>query len=176
MDWKDVAKVVSKAAPALATVLGGPAAGVGVSLLASVFGFDSEKTDPEEVLKIIQGDPEAILKMKELELNHKIEIQQLILQREKLQMADLANARQREVRVVEATGKKDYNLYILAWTVVVGFFVLCGILMKYPLPKGQNEVVFLLFGALATGFGTVLAYFFGSSKSSSEKTRMLIEK
>ena len=30
-----------------------------------------------------------------------------------------------------------------------------GILMKYPLPQGSNEVVFMLFGALSTGFVTV---------------------
>ena len=48
-----------------------------------------------------------------------------------------------------------------------------GLLMQYKLSEGSNEVVFMLFGALATGFGTVLQYFFGSSKSSSDKTQLM---
>ena len=71
------------------------------------------------------------------------------------------------------TGAKEWNLYILAWIVVAGFFALCGILMKYKLPEGSNDVVFMLFGALSTGFGTVLTYFFGSSKSSGDKTKLM---
>lgn len=68
---------------------------------------------------------------------------------------------------------KEIYMYVLATIVVVGFFVLCGILMKYSLPEGSSEVVFMLFGTLSTGFGTILAYFFGSSKSSSDKTKLM---
>jgi len=46
--------------------------------------------------------------------------------------------------------------------------------MRIKIPEGSNQVVFLLFGALATGFGQVLQYFFGSSKSSAEKTQLLL--
>jgi hypothetical protein len=71
---------------------------------------------------------------------------------------------------------RELNLYVLAWTIIIGFFTLCGILMWKPLPQGSNEVVFMLFGALSAGFGSVVGYFFGSSKSSSDKTKMLSQK
>jgi uncharacterized membrane-anchored protein YitT (DUF2179 family) len=74
---------------------------------------------------------------------------------------------------VKATGKRDYNLYILAWTVVVGFFGLCAALLFKAIPDGQNDIVYVLFGGLVTGFSTVLAYFFGSSKGSADKTKFL---
>ena len=48
--------------------------------------------------------------------------------------------------------------------------------MNIPLPDGSSDVVFMLFGALVTGFGTVLQYFFGSSKSSTDKTSLLAGK
>ena len=48
--------------------------------------------------------------------------------------------------------------------------------MFRQLPQGSNDVVFMLFGALASGFGVVLQYFFGSSKSSSDKTKHLVLK
>ena len=69
--------------------------------------------------------------------------------------------------------KKNVMLYSLAIVVVVGFFVLTGTLLWVPLPDGSPEAIFMLFGALATGFGTVLQYFFGSSKSSADKTELM---
>jgi len=68
---------------------------------------------------------------------------------------------------------KEHYMYILASIIVVGFFVLTGILMFVELPEGTNSVVNLLFGGLVAGFATVLNYFFGSSKSSADKTAML---
>ena len=85
---------------------------------------------------------------------------------------DVASARKREVDTTEATGKRDINLYILAWTVVVLFFALVATLMFIDLGENTGPVN-QLFGAIAVGFGTVLQYFFGSSKSSNEKTALL---
>ena len=68
---------------------------------------------------------------------------------------------------------KELYMYILASVIVVGFFVLTGILMFVTLPAGSNNVVNLLFGGLVAGFATVLNYFFGSSKSSADKTALL---
>jgi len=179
-DWKDVAKVVSNVAPLLGTLIGGSAGGAigtAVKLVASALGVGE---DPEEVMQAIQTDPEALVKIKELELKHQEELAKLALERERLaaeqeraRLQDLMSARQREIEVTRATGKRDVNLYVLAWTVVCGFFGLCFALMKVPIPEGANDVVFMLFGALAAGFGQVLQYFFGSSKSSAEKTLLL---
>jgi hypothetical protein len=35
--------------------------------------------------------------------------------------------RQREVETAKATGKRDINLYVLAWTVICCFFTLVGL-------------------------------------------------
>ena len=181
MDWKDVAKVVSTAAPLLGSLLGGPqgaAVGTAIKLIASALGVGPE---PDEVMEAIKTDPDALVKVKELELKHQEELAKLALEQAKLELkaelarlADVDSARRREVEVTRATGKRDVNLYVLAWTVVAGFFGLCFALMKVPLPEGSNDVVFMLFGTLATGFGMVLQYFFGSSKSSAEKTKLLV--
>ena len=175
-DWKDVAKVVSTAAPLLGSLLGGPtgaAVGTAVKLVASALGVGPE---PEEVMKAIQADPEALAKLRALELKHQEQLAKLALEQERARLADIASARQREVEIVRATGKRDINLYLLAWSVVAGFFGLCYALMRIQLPPNSNDVIFMLFGALAAGFGQVLQYFFGSSKSSAEKTHLLMAK
>jgi len=69
--------------------------------------------------------------------------------------------------------KLGVHRYILSWVVVLGFYILTYILMIKPIPKDSNQVVFMLFGTISTGFGTVLGYFFGSSQSSVEKDHLL---
>mgnify|MGYP001344732870 CR=1 FL=1 len=170
MTWKDIGKKVAEAAPLLGNVLAGPVGGAAGSLIATIFGTEP---DPDAVMKKIEQDPQAYLKLKELELNHAAELERLALQAETARLADVQSARSREIEVVRATGERDTNLYALAWIVVLGFFVLTGALMAFPLQEGSSEVVFLLFGGLVAGFTQVLGYFFGSSKSSVDKTRML---
>jgi len=55
------------------------------------------------------------------------------------------------------------------------FFILVGLLMFVVLPEANVGPVNQLFGAMATGFGMVLQYFFGSSKGSADKTAAMME-
>lgn len=179
MNWKDIAGTVAKAAPILGTVLGGPVGsvvGAVIPLIANALGLTPEETTPDRINSMLLTDPTAAIKLAELEMTHKVELQKLVLQRAAMDFADTADARKRQVDSEKATGKRDYNLYILAWIIVVGFFALCAALMKIVLPPGQNDVIFMLFGSLSTSFGAVIQYFFGSSHGSAEKTRLLAEK
>jgi len=179
MDWKELGKdIIGKGSPLLGSVIGGPAGNAIGSLVASLFGADPEK--PDDILAKMNLDPESAAKLQELEMKHKERLEELKIEEAKVQieetkayLADTQSARARETAIVQATGKKDLNLYVLAWVIVVGFFVLTGVLMFVELPASTSGVVNLLFGGLVSGFATVLGYFFGSSKGSAEKTAML---
>lgn len=183
MDWKDVAGTVAKAAPLLGTALGGPVGGaIGgvVSLLASAFGLSPAETTPDKINSLLQTDPAAAVKLAEIEAANKVELQKIVLEQNRLvlqekqaELQDTANARSREMEVVKATGHVDINLYLLAWTIVLGFFGLTALLMYIKLPPGQTEVIFMLFGGLVSGFSTVLGYFFGSSRGSLMKSQVI---
>lgn len=170
MTWKDVGKVVGKVAPVLGTVIGGPAGGAIGGVIASLLGTEN---DPDKVVEVLKTNPDALVKLKEYEMQHKEKLQELQLENLKVYMQDIQNARQRQVEHEKATGKSDINLYVLAWVVVLGFYVLLGTLLFVTLPKNSNNIIYLLFGTLSTGFGMVLQYFFGSSKGSSDKTKLL---
>lgn len=183
MDWKDIGRsLVSQGAPLLGGLLGGPAGAVAGKLVAGLFGADPE--NPEEVMNAIQGDPNAMVKLRELENTHKQKLQELQLEETKAFLADIGSAREREAAIVAATGEKDYHLYILAYIVIASFFGLAGMLLygvmfpdssvKLAAEKlGNNPLVMLIIGALISGFTQVLSYFFGSSKGSSEKNKYL---
>lgn len=172
MDWKSVGSAITKIVPMLGTVIAGPAAGGAISIVTSALGLDGD-AQPDDVAKAIETDPDATLKLKQAEMDNQVELGKLALQNDSMYLQDRQSARQRQIESEKATGKRDGNLYVLAWTVVTGFFALCIVLMFVNLPEGSSQVVFMLFGSLSTGFGTVLSYFFGSSKSSSDKTKML---
>lgn len=173
MDWKNLAATVSKVAPMLGALVGGPvggAAGTAVKMIAGALGVEE---NPDAIEAEIRANPDALLKLKEIEANSKVELERLFLEQEIARLADVSDARGRQIEHEKAIGKADSNLYVLAWVVVVGFFGLMGLLCFKALPADSNGVIFMLFGALATGFGQVLQYFFGSSKSSSEKTALI---
>jgi hypothetical protein len=96
-----------------------------------------------------------------------------VLQAEQAHLADRQSARDREIEITKATGKRDLNLYILAWVVVGGFLGLTGLLTFVTVPTENQGPVNQLYGALAMGFGAVIGYFFGSSQSSDLKTRIM---
>jgi hypothetical protein len=183
MEWKDIAGTVAKAAPLVGGILGGPVGGaIGgvISLIGSAFGLTPAETTPEKISQMMATDPAAAVKMAEIEANNKVELQKIILEQNRIvlqerqaELADTASARNRETEVVKATGKIDINLYLLAWTIVLGFFGLTALLMYIKLPPGQTEVIFMLFGGLVSGFSTVLGYFFGSSRGSLAKSQLL---
>lgn len=79
--FDQIANVIKSAAPAIATALGGPAAGGAVKLLTSAFGGSAD--DPADLLQRIQQDPEAMTRLKELEYNHAEEMRRLTIEAEK---------------------------------------------------------------------------------------------
>lgn len=173
MDWKEVGKkLLNIGVPILGTALGGPVGGIAakaaISLISSKVGIEEDVLTPDNVMAFA-SNTEGLIKLKEIELNHGLEI-------ERLYIDDLKSAREREVEVTKATGSKDYFMYILASLIVAGFFILTGLLMYHKIPTDSNEVVFLLFGGLIAGFERVCSYFFGSSKSSAEKTKLIAMK
>ncbi len=179
MNWKDVAGKIVGAAPMLGGLLGGPlggAAGGIISMLGGVLGLEPNEVTPARVGSFLKHDPDALLKLKELEYTHRVKLQELVLVSEAAKLADTASARTREIEITKATGKRDYNLYILAWVVVSGFFGLCAMLFFKTIPPESGPIVYTLFGGLVSGFSTVLGYFFGSSRSSKDKTALLASK
>jgi hypothetical protein len=93
MDSKSLLALVSKAAPLLGSVLGGPLAGVATTLIAAAFNTPN---DHASILTALTTNAQASEKLKEIEYKH----QEALLA---IQQQDLASARlmnQSTVRVV----------------------------------------------------------------------------
>jgi len=166
-DWKGALKTV---APALATALGGPLAGVAVkSISDSVLGKPDGSED--EIAQAIQsGGADALLKLKQAEQQFILDMKKLDVDIEKLHADDRANAREREVK----TG--DKTPAILAGVITIGFFGILGYMLKYGTPEHGGEALLILLGALGAAWGSVVQYYYGSSAGSARKDELMRKK
>lgn len=151
IDYKSISSAVSKYAPLLSDVISeiNPVAGVIVMAIAKIFNVT-----PEELPNSIDKDPNADVKLRQIEIEH----QDILL---KNQNEDRANAREREEKIVQLTGKRDGILDWIAILVVIGFFVLC--ILSYFVSISDDHVLSMLIGQISSGFMLCLSYYFGSS-------------
>lgn len=172
MKWDEVKDLIGKGAPLIGTLLGGPAGGAVASLVANALGVEDT---PDAIGAALKSDPNALLKLKELQFTHKTRFEELKLEATKAHIADTQNARQSEIERMKAGGSNKF-MYYLAGAIVFGFFaVVLGLFFK-AIPEGTRDVAYILLGTLAAEFGQVVRYFFGSSKGSSDKTALLVNK
>lgn len=177
--FQKIGDAVANFAPGIAGVLaatgvGAPAAAAvgAVGALAKALGLGDEAS-PDDVFKAITTDPEIALKAKIADQEFELKKRDQDIEEIKVMLSDVQSARSRQVDSERVTGKRDVNIYVLAWVMVVGFFVLIIFLLRQPIPPDQSGVIYMLFGTLAAGVTQVLNYFFGSSKGSAEKTELL---
>ena len=170
MSWDTVKGLIGKGAPLLGTLVGGPAGGAVAAMIASTLGVEGT---PDAIEAALNGDPDAMVKLKELELTHKTELEKMNLEDTKIRLLDTQDARAAEIARMNAGGSNKF-MYSLATLVVVAFIADIFILIYVPLPASSEKIVYMLTGGLAAEFGSIMRYFFGSSKGSSDKTAMMV--
>ena len=71
---------------------------------------------------------------------------------------------------------KEAYMYLLGAIIVIGFFLLLYLLIYQNIPVNNKDILNIVIGALIGSFTTVVGYFYGSSKGSSDKTKMINDK
>lgn len=68
---------------------------------------------------------------------------------------------------------KEIYMYALGIMILVMAGYLAYLLIFYPIPDANKAIVEVSFGLVLGWGGAVVGYFFGSSKSSADKTELL---
>lgn len=154
-------------APTVASALGGPLAGIAVEALGKAFGVDAPTREKvEQVLANGQLSGDQLLQLRTAELALQQTEQELGFKFAELEIRDRDSARSREVQVKDNTNK------ILAYTIVGSFVALvAGTMLGWA--QVDSALAGTLVGYLSAKAEQVLAYYFGSTKGSAEKTAML---
>lgn len=167
-----LAHSVAKAAPLLGSALAGPQGAAVGQLIAAKFGGRWE--DASSLHTLIQNDPEAQIKLKQIEADHEVELQRLTLQAATQQLqdtlADRASARQREVTTAGIpSAQRDRTPAMLAYLLTLGLFAVILALLWVPLPGENAHVIWGLVSSLATVWVGAMGYYHGSSLGASAR-------
>lgn len=163
--WK---QILAGVAPTLATMLGGPLAGVAANI-AGKHLLGEEGTTAEQIKEAVIGvtSPEMLLKLKEIESELTKFLAQNNIDLEKVHADDRASARSMQIAT------KSKAPHYLAAVVVVGFFGILSALMFVDVPGPAIAPLNIMLGALAGGLVQVLNFYFGSSVGSKDKTQVI---
>lgn len=160
MDWKQLGKEVARiGAPLLGGALAGPAGASFGAVLASAFGGSMD--DPASLYASMQANPDAAVRLREIERAHEQTLVRLHLQ-------DVADARQRDVAIRQA-GSDNRRADGMVW---IAFAGVAGC-MAAALFASPSEAVFGFIATVGGMFlkhlGTAYDFEFGSSRGSKTK-------
>jgi len=162
MSWKSI---LSSVAPTIATALGGPFAGTAVKFLAGKLLGDEGKSQDEVEQFILGASPEQLVNIKKLDNDFKLDMEKLGVDVFKLEVADKGNAREHN---------KHSNMPAVLSVALTAFIVgiVCALFYTEP-PQGAREVLFMLLGVVIKEWSNSMHYWYGTTRSSQEKTKLL---
>jgi membrane protein required for beta-lactamase induction len=148
-------------APAVATAVGGPLGGLAVTAIADKFGV-ADSVDA--VAKAIAGDPQAAQKLAELDLRQF-----------ELENQDRDSARHMQETALNQDDKfAKHFIYWFAWFWSVGSMAYFFAITFGQVPASGKDFGNIILGfLLGTAVATIISFFYGSSKSSKDKTDAL---
>jgi hypothetical protein len=159
-DWKAAIRGV---APALATALGGPAAGAATKALSNVLLGKDNGTEAELEARIASWTPADQLALKKADQDFALEMAKVAEAEDALEGQDRANARAREV------GTKDWVTRVLSLAVTAIFTLMCAGLFFVKIPTENRDVLIQVVGTIGSVWGVIIAYYFGTSFGSRSK-------
>ena len=183
MNWSEIGSIVGKAAPMVGTLLGGPAGAAVGALVASALNVSS---DPESVSAALSANPDALVRVKELQLNAEVQLQQLAVQIETARIqADGAQyvaeaADRNSARNLAASQPRDVIRPAITVILLLGALsILVCIFSGLGLEALQNPVaastISMLIGLWFSELKQTLGFYFGMTKESQKQNAIVTD-
>lgn len=180
MSWDDIGKTIGSVAPMLGTLLspvtGGASVAIG-AMIASVLGVEN---DPEAISQAIKDDPNAFLKLKELEQKESASLRQQVLELAKLENEKYNKAHetyQTKNEMADTIAKQiiQRNLPIIALLVIINIAVVFYLKEHSSLIAIASNIIGVAIANLFNERQAIVNFFFGSSIGSKQKSHELKE-
>jgi len=157
MDW------LKTIAPTIATVLGGPLAGLAIEAVSKAIGIDPK--DVQSTISEGKLSADQIMLLKQAEVAMAARAQEMGLDFAKLNVEDRKSAREMQAET------RSYIPAVLAVSVTIGFFgILIGMMTE---TFKASDALMLMLGSLGTAWTGIIAFYFGSSAGSQAKDDLL---
>ena len=153
MDWSKVGELVADAAPILGAVLPIPGGAAIGAAIASKFGTAA---NPDAVAAAIKADPDAAVKLKQIEVEHETDMTRLLLAHEAAQITETQTTMRAEIQSDDSYVRRARPtfLYVAAFSVIVEVIIALVVVLWRP---DQLSALQSLFSALATPQSIALA-------------------
>ena len=179
MNWSDVGSIVTKSAPYIGGLLGGPAGAAVGALIANELGV---KNDPDSINSAILASPDAIARIKEVEINAKIQLQQLAVQMVQVDTAQyVAEAADRDsARTLATAQPNDMVRPTLTFVMLAGsLFIVGAILLGVATEVLKDPIVAATAGTILGVWLSMtkdtIAFWFGMTKESQKQNAIVTE-
>jgi hypothetical protein len=169
MDWT---KIIGTVAPWIGTALGGPLGGMAVEAAANALGLRDKTTDAIKAA-ISGATPEQMLALKTADQDFARHMQALGF-KQITDLEALAAGDRKDARMMHTATRSPVPA-ILSTIVTVGYFALLIGMMTGWLTVDDNQSMLLMLGSLTTGWGMVMAFWFGTTSDSGRKTELLAQ-
>ena len=162
MNWSDIKDVVGKFAPLVGTAIGGPAGATIGTMVSSALGVDNT---PSAVSAALSNNPEAAIKLRQFEIDNEANIREHAFKVLDVELKDKQSARETH----------KHNPMPMIICIALTLMVAGGAYMLFVMniPVDNKQIANLLFGTLLAKWGDSIAYWVGTTRSSSEKNRLM---
>lgn len=169
MSLSNIAEFVSKTAPLLGSVIGGPiggTVGMALSLIANKFGANPKST--EEIFSKMTTDPDAVIKLKELELEHQESLFQIKSEMYAKEVDDRIDAREFNIAYLNRNGSFPPILWFL---IVMLFFSIGACIWAMVQFSDLRTILAMFLTACIYEFKSVYKLFTGGSMDDSIESK-----
>lgn len=175
--WSSVASVVENLAPTIASTIGGPLAGMGVTALENLFGLtpkpDASLDDRQEnVAAAIAGaTPEQLAAMRAKDQDFALAMKQAGFK----DIETLAALKVQDVESARDMQKSNRSPVPAALTffITAGFFGLLTALFMASVPESSKALIYSATGTLGTVWLVVIHFWFGSTSDTAQVNNLL---
>lgn len=183
MNWSDIGNMVGRAAPIVGTLLGGPAGAAVGALVASALNVSN---DPDSVNAALAGNPDALVRIQELQTNARVQLEQLAVQIETVRIQASGAQYQAEAadrdsaRQLASTQPNDLVRPMLTFIMLGGsLFVVVAVLIGWANDAITNPTAALTVGTvLGLWLGMtkeVMGFWFGMTKESQKQNAIVTD-
>lgn len=162
MDW------LKTIAPMIGTALGGPLGGAAAAFLADKLGIETKTVEAvSEVLNSGRMTPDQISAIKLAEIDFQKFLKENEIKIEQVHAQDRDSARKMQSEVHSPVPA------VLSIGVTLGYFGILVGMMTNTLKVSESPALLIMLGSLGTAWGMVMSFWFGTTRSSSDKNEII---
>mgnify|MGYP000503883583 CR=1 FL=1 len=183
MNWSDIGSIVGRAAPMVGTLLGGPAGAAVGALVASALNVPN---DPESVNAVLAGNPDALVRVQELQTNARVQLQQLAVTAENNRLqaegalfaaeaADRDSARQLAAKQPNDIIRPAITIILLVGALSILVCIFTGVGLEALQKPVAASTISLLIGLWFSELKQTLGFYFGMTKESQKQSAVITD-